>query len=160
MSSLDLRGGTRRKHTWFCPFCRLKSQNSKNIIGWAAPWVRGFVNNFLWVPLACLGSREAVVQLWNSKKTIYKTSYPSRGPSLYNFTPQVYSVSYRITSKFKGEGERCAKTSELSMPSIFEPRPWFHVFYGRNVPSLRPPLQGDHSRCSQTPVDTKTKVAF
>ena len=32
------------------------------ILGRAVTWVRGFVNNFLRVPLACLGSREAAVQ--------------------------------------------------------------------------------------------------
>ena len=30
--------------------------------GQAASWIRGFVNNFLRVLLACLGCREAVVQ--------------------------------------------------------------------------------------------------
>ena len=48
----------------------------------AITWVRGFVNNFLRVPLACQVSREAAEQLLNSQKTIYKTSNPSNGPSL------------------------------------------------------------------------------
>ena len=51
-------------------------------IGRAATWIIGFVNIFGRVPLlACIGSREAVVQLWNSKTKFYKTSYPSCGPS-------------------------------------------------------------------------------
>ena len=35
------------------------------------------------VLLVCLGSREreAAVQLWNSEKTFYTTSYPSKCPS-------------------------------------------------------------------------------
>ena len=33
--------------------------NYGTLLGRAATWVRGFVNNFLRVPFACLGSKEA-----------------------------------------------------------------------------------------------------
>ena len=54
------------------------------ILGRAATWVRGSGNNFLRVPLACLGSREAALQLWNFQETFYKplnqvAARPSKG---------------------------------------------------------------------------------
>ena len=47
----------------------------------AVTWRGGFVNNFLRVPLAFLGSRTAAVQLWNSQKIVYKKSSPSNSPA-------------------------------------------------------------------------------
>ena len=44
------------------------------ILGQAASWVRGNVDNFLRVPLSGLCNRENAVQLWYSQKTFYKTS--------------------------------------------------------------------------------------
>ena len=58
----------------------------------AVIWVRGFVNNFLRAPIACQGSREAAVQLWNSQKKFYKTSYPSSGRVLVYMYLQIQSV--------------------------------------------------------------------
>ena len=49
----------------------------------AVTWVRGFVNNFARVPLACLDSTEAAEQL-HCQKTFYITSYPSKGLSQYH----------------------------------------------------------------------------
>ena len=39
----------------------------RQVLGRVAPWRRGLVNTFLRVPFACLGSRTAAVQLWNSQ---------------------------------------------------------------------------------------------
>ena len=50
-------------------------------LGRAVIWRRGFVNNFLRVPLAFLGSRTAAVQLWNSQKIVYKKSSPTNSPA-------------------------------------------------------------------------------
>ena len=43
-----------------------------SILGMAATLKRGLVNIFLKVLFACLGSRAAAVQLWKSKKMIFK----------------------------------------------------------------------------------------
>ena len=56
-------------------------ENTSFILGGASTLVRCFVNSFLKDPLLCLGSREAAEQLWNYKKTFYKTSLPRSGPS-------------------------------------------------------------------------------
>ena len=60
----------------------------EQLLGLAATWVRGFVNNFLIVPFACLGSREAAIQLWNSQKHFPKlltqvAARPSSGLNVY-----------------------------------------------------------------------------
>ena len=62
----------------------------QSILGRAVIWVRGFVNNFMRVTLACLGSREVAEQQRNSQNTFYKTAYPSNSPSLY-LSPQTWS---------------------------------------------------------------------
>ena len=43
--------------------------------------VRGFVNNFLRVHLAFLGSRVAAEQLWSSQKIVNKTPCPCKSPA-------------------------------------------------------------------------------
>ena len=57
---------------------QIPTRAKQGVLGLAATCVRGFVNNFLRVPL---GSREAAEKLWKSKKTVNKASYPSSGPS-------------------------------------------------------------------------------
>ena len=85
------------KYSWFCTYSaiclylslclKIRNLRSKTnpsdsmILRQAATWVRGFVKFFLRVPLACPSSREAAVQLWNSPKTFYETSYPRSGLS-------------------------------------------------------------------------------
>ena len=65
------------------------------VLGRAATWVRGLVNNFLRVSFACLGSREAALQLWNSQKTFYKTLTQVTAPpstvtvALHNFSAKL-----------------------------------------------------------------------
>ena len=56
----------------FPPRLHVSNKRKRNtILRRAASLVRGFVNNFLRVPLAFLGSMEAAEQLWNSQETLY-----------------------------------------------------------------------------------------
>ena len=57
------------------------TRGKRVILGGAVTWRRGFVNNFLRVPIACLVSRVAAVKLCNSQKIVYKTSSPSNSHS-------------------------------------------------------------------------------
>ena len=66
--------------------------SAKSILGLASTWIRGFVNNIPRFPLACLGSREAAEQLWNSHKTSCKTSYSTSGLS-GTVCPQISGIS-------------------------------------------------------------------
>ena len=52
-----------------------------NLLKWAITWRRCFVNNFLSISLACIGSREAAEQQWNPQTTFYKTSSQINSPS-------------------------------------------------------------------------------
>ena len=48
------------------------NQLKRQVIGRTAIWRRCFVNIFMRVPLACLGSRAAAVKLWNYQKKKFK----------------------------------------------------------------------------------------
>ena len=68
--------------TWslhlLCVCCLHKLTNQKYLQSVVSGCVTGFVNFFLKVPLACLGSTAAARQpnsLWNSPKTFYKTFF-------------------------------------------------------------------------------------
>ena len=65
-------GGTLRTRSML----RWGTTTLQGLLGRAVTWRRGFVNNFLRFPLACLGNRTAAVQLWNSRKIVYITSSP------------------------------------------------------------------------------------
>ena len=67
----DIEGGSK------CP------RALNNPVGGAVTWRRGFVNQFLRVPIACLGIKTAAVQLWNSQIILYKTSSQSNSPAWY-----------------------------------------------------------------------------
>ena len=57
-----------------------------------------FANNFLRAPLACLGSREAAVQLWNSQKTYYMTSAVGGG----DVPEKQMEVHYPLSGRYAG----------------------------------------------------------
>ena len=50
-----------------------------SVLGRTVTWKRGFLE----FPLACLGSKTAAVQLWNSQKIVYKASSPSNSTTWY-----------------------------------------------------------------------------
>ena len=69
-----------------------------HLLGRAVAWRWGFVNNFLKVTLACLGSRTAAVQMWNCQKKVYKTSPPSNSQASvknnFNNKDKIYAVFF------------------------------------------------------------------